>query len=146
MPHRVIRTDEDQERYFDTLRSLKKPYTGQHKQGVDRSLDQNALQWAWAGEFARQMGDRTADEVQADWKLRHGIPMLRSEDELFRQSYDETIKPLPYERKIVAMKYMSVSSIMTVKQMTQYLETIQREAAEQGVILKSPEQLRPWHE
>lgn len=139
MPSRIIRSDADFDALGVTLSQLKRPLTINWKQGADRSYDQNNLQWKWAGEVAAHFGDRTAKEVQADWKLRHGVPILRSEEPDFCAVYDRLIKPLPFEEKVEAMRLIEVSSIMTVKQMSAYLDAIQREAAENGIRLTIPE-------
>lgn len=139
MPHRILRTPADLDAYVATLRSLKLPLTVQHKQGADRSLDQNHLQFLWANEFAAAMGDRTGEEVRHEWKLRHGVPILRAEDEGFRKVYDANLKGLSYAAKLALMAYIPVTSLMTVKQMTAYLEAVQREALAQGVRLTDPE-------
>ena len=139
MAHRIIRTTSDLEAYIATLRALKLPLTVQHKQGADRSLDQNHLQFLWANEFAAAMGDRTGAEVRHDWKLRHGVPILRAEDEGFRASYDKSLKGLSFAEKLALMEYIPVTSLMTVKQMTAYLDAVQREALSQGVRLTDPE-------
>ncbi len=104
-----------------------------------RSLDQNDLQFLWAKEVAQALGDRTAAEVQRDWKLRHGIPILRAEDDGFRETYDANLKGLPFEAKLKLMEYIPVTSLMTVKQMSEYLNMVQREALEQGIRLTDPE-------
>src|SRR5690606_23027329 len=101
--------------------------------------DQNALQWLWATEAANQLGDRTADEVQRDWKLRHGVPILREDSAEFRDVYDRAIRPLPYELKAEAMRFLPVTSEMKVRQMVRYLDTIQRECAENGIRLTDPD-------
>lgn len=139
MPHRILRTPSDLDAYIATLRSLKLPLTVQHKQGADRSLDQNHLQFLWANEFAAAMGDRTGEEVRLDWKLRHGVPILRAECDGFRATYDKNLKGLSYADKVALMAYIPVTSLMTVKQMTAYLDTVQREAAQHGVRLTDPE-------
>ena len=139
MPHRIIRTPADLDAYVATLRALKLPITVQHKQGADRSLDQNHLQFLWANEFAAAMGDRTGEEVRLDWKLRHGVPILRAEDDGFRATYDANLKGLPYAAKLALMAYIPVTSLMTVKQMTAYLDAVQREALSHGVRLTDPE-------
>ena len=139
MAHRIIRTPADLDAYVATLRALKLPLTVQHKQGADRSLDQNDLQFLWANEFARAMGDRSTEDVRLDWKLRHGVPVLRAEDEGFRKVYDENLRGLPFERKLALMAYIPVTSLMTVKQMSAYLDAVQREALSQGVRLTDPE-------
>ena len=139
MAHRIIRNPADLEAYIATLRALKLPLTVQHKQGADRSLDQNHLQVLWANEFAAAMGDRTGEEVRHDWKLRHGVPILRAEDAGFRATYDKSLKHLSYAEKLALMAYIPVTSLMSVKQMSAYLRTVQREALQHGVRLTDPE-------
>ena len=77
MPHRIITTDHELAAFVAFLGNLKLPITVEWVQGRDRTRDQNALQWLWATEAAHQLGDRTSDEIQREWKLRHGVPILR---------------------------------------------------------------------
>jgi hypothetical protein len=121
------------------LGNLKLPVTVEWVQGRDRTRDQNALQWMWATEAAQQLGDRTADEMQRDWKLRHGVPILREDSAEFRAIYDKAIRPLPYEQKLEAMRFIPVSSEMKVRQMVRYLDTIERECVENGIRLTAPD-------
>lgn len=139
MAHRVIRSPAEFEGFVRLGRTLKWPQTLRWSPGADRSLDQNALQFKWAQEVAEQRGDMTFEEVRHEWKLHFGVPILRAENEDFRAVYDEAIKPLPYALKLKAMRFIPVTSEMTVKQMVAYLDTIQRECAEQGIRLTDPE-------
>ena len=139
MAHRILRTEQDRADMIRLLETLKLPLTIRWQQGANRSLDQNQLQWMWAGEVARQRGDMEQDEVQREWKLHYGVPILREDNDDFRDTYDRAIKPLPYEQKIKAMDLIDVSSIMNVKQMTAYLDRIQRECLQQGFRLTDPE-------
>lgn len=139
MPSKVIRTDAQFEAVGRLLAGLKKPFTLTWKPGEDRSLDQNALQWKWAGEAASQLGDRTADELQREWKLTIGVPILRSEDADFCAFYDKALRPRPYSEKLEAMRYIPVTSIMTVPQFSQFMDAVQRQCVEAGVALTIPE-------
>lgn len=139
MPHRIIRDAGDLNVLCTLLSNLKFPFTAQWAQGADRSLEQNALQFMWANETAQQRGDCTFNEVRCDWKLRHGVPILRRDNADFCAFYDRSLKHLPFEQKLVAMQFIPVTSEMGVRQMTEYLDAVQRECAEQGVILTDPE-------
>lgn len=138
MPHKVIRTEADLADLVKLLENYAKPCTVSWERGTGRSIEQNALQFKWALEAAHQRGDTTPDEVRRDWKLRHGVPILRAEDDKFRAFYDTGLKALTFEQKLAAMHYVPVTSTMNVKQMTQYLDTVQRECAEQGIRLTQP--------
>lgn len=139
MPHRIIANEMDLASFTRFLGNLKLPVTVEWVQGRDRTRDQNALQWLWATEAAQQLGDRTADEMQRDWKLRHGVPILREDSAEFRAIYDTAIRPLPYEQKLEAMRFIPVSSEMKVRQMVRYLDAIERECAENGIRLTAPD-------
>ena len=139
MAHRIIRDAADLAVLTTLLGSLKLPITVTWSKGADRSLEQNRTQFLWAREAAEQRGDVTTEEVRCEWKLHHGIPLLRAENADFQAIYDEAIKPLPYEKKLLAMRFIPVTSEMTVRQMTQYLDIVQRECAERGIVLTDPE-------
>lgn len=139
MAHRIIRTPDELDALTALFVNLKLPITVEWRQGKDRSLDQNRLQFLWAREASEQRGDMTADEVRCEWKLYHGVPILREESPGFRDIYDTAIRPLPIEKKLLAMRFIPVTSEMKVPQMIRYLDTIQRECAEQGIKLTDPD-------
>jgi len=107
------------------------------KAGKDRSLDQNAILHAWINQIATELREQTAAEVKAECKLTIGVPILRAEDEEFRQFYDKSIKLMTYEDKLNAMSFVPVTSLMTVKQLSQFLAGMQ-EAYRGRVALEFP--------
>lgn len=138
MPSRVIHTAAQFEAIGRLLAGLQRPFTLSWKPGADRSLKQNDTHWKWAGEVAAQLGDRTADEVQREWKLRIGVPILRSECADFRDFYDTALKPRTYEQKLKAMEFVPVTSIMTVPQMSAFMNAVSRHCVENGIALTMP--------
>jgi hypothetical protein len=143
MPSRVIDTPDDLAQMVKFLRTLNLPITMNWVQGRDRTGEQNSLQWMWAGEVAYQLGDRTAEEVQDEWRLTHGVPILREDDAEFREVYDRCLKHLPHEVKKTALRKMhiSITSIMKVRQMVRYMDAVQRECAEMGLVTTEPDPL-----
>jgi len=139
MAHRIIQNEYDRAQFVQFLGNLKLPLTIEWVQGRDRTRDQNALQWLWATEAANQLGDRTPAEIQREWKLRHGVPILREDSAEFRATYDRLIKPLPYEQKVAVMQFIEVTSEMKVRQMVRYLDAVERECLEQGLRLTAPD-------
>ena len=95
------------------------------KTGKDRSLDQNAILHAWIAQIANELREQTAAQIKAECKLVYGVPILRAEDEEFREFYDRAIKWMTYEQKLDAMAFVPVTSIMTVKQLSQFLAGMQ---------------------
>lgn len=109
----------------------------------DRSTEQNRLQFKWATEVAAQCQDRSIEEIRHDWKLRHGVPILRRDNAGFRAFYDAGLRPLPtFEQKIAAMRYVPITSLMDVPQMQEYLDLVQRESLQQGYVLTDPDALK----
>jgi hypothetical protein len=144
MPTKVIRDPIHVEALANLLRGRKLPITVTWTQGAPRSTAQNRLAQRWFTDIATQLGDQTHEDVRADCKLRFGVPILRAENEAFRISYDRVIKDLPYENKLDAIKAfdLPVTRIMTAKQMTAFMDEMQRNWTAQGVRLTDPEALK----
>lgn len=114
------------------------------KTGKDRSLDQNAISHAWYEQVSRELREDAPEDVKAECKLRFGVPILRAHDEDFREMYDASMKGhLSYEQKLKAMRFIPVTSLMTVQQLSQYLIDMQNHYATVGVILEFPEDAHP---
>lgn len=139
MPHRIVANASELDGLTTLLGSLGYPLTIEWVKGRDRTREQNRLQFLWAREAAEQRGDRTAEEQRNEWKLIHGVPIMREDSPEFRDTYDALIKPLPYPAKLKAMDLISVTSLMRVRQMVRYLDAIERECDEQGVKLTNPD-------
>lgn len=139
MPSRTLNDQSDIPLFAALLGTLKLPTTVSWVVGRDRSAEQNRLMWLWAQEAADQRGDVTRTEVQQEWKLRIGVPILRAEDEDFRATYDAAVKSLPYERKLALMAYMPITSEFKVPQMVAFLDAVERECRSQGLRLTDPD-------
>ena len=92
------------------------------KTGKDRSHPQNSISHAWYEQLARELREENALGWKCFCKLHYGVPILRAEDDQIRETYDAVIKPLSYEKKLVAMRAWPVTSLMTKDQLSQYLE------------------------
>ena len=139
MPTKIIRQPDHIHALAILLGGRKMPITVTWAQGASRSHAQNRLAQRWFSDVATQLGDQTHEDVRAMCKLHFGVPILRAEDDEWRDVYDTAIKPLPYEMKLRAIVLMPVTSHMTTKQMTQYLDTIYTEFTGRGVVLTTPE-------
>ncbi len=69
-------------------------------------------------------------------KLHFGVPILRAEDEQFREVYDKSIKPLSYETKLAMMAYWPVTSLMDKGQIGRYIDAMREYFEPLGVILE----------
>ena len=121
------------------------PFTISIAKGGARTSRQNRLFHLWVGEIQSQNADENHEWWRGYCKLVIGVPILRHEDEAFRDAYDRSVKGLPFEQKLRCMMEpiaMPVTSRMTTKQMTMFLNDMHRHFAEQGIDLSIPEDLR----
>ena len=110
------------------------------KAGKDRSLSQNAVTHLWYAQLARELREDDEAGWKAYCKLHHGVPIMR-EDEQFRDCYDNSIKHLRYEQKLIAMRHFPVTSLMTKAQLTKYADAMRIDFIGKGVWLADPEQV-----
>lgn len=140
---RVIKNSDDLTRLFAFLGDAQQPFTVSFVKGGKRSNPANALTFKWYAEIAQQRGDTRASEVRAESKLRFGVPILRRDDAEFRDKYDASFKPLPYEMKLRAFEALEpeVTSKMTVPQMSEYMDNMSQYYRERGFFLSDPRDL-----
>jgi Fe-S cluster assembly scaffold protein SufB len=139
----VINSDISLQAAFGALREMYRQHKYvkvNAKTGKARSLDQNAIGHTWYEQIAREL----REDDQLGWKcyckLHHGVPILRAEDEDFREAYDAAIKPLTYEQKLIAMRLWPVTSLMNKEQKSKYLEAMQADFLRRGVRLEFPKE------
>lgn len=136
----VIKNEQDRNVLLSAISKRGLPFTAVLKKGLPRSADQNRLQRLWMLE-AEEQGDMTAEEYRGYCKLHFGVPILRAEDEEFKQIYDQVIRPLPYDAKLALMMVpidLPVTSRMTTDQKSRYLSAMQNHFVEQGFQLTQP--------
>lgn len=102
-----------------------------------RSNAQNALLHAWYGQIADALPEDDAMGWKCYCKLHHGVPILRAEDEEFRETYDAAIKGLRYEQKLHVMRILPVTSLMNKDQLSKYAAQVKADFDSRNVILES---------
>jgi hypothetical protein len=141
MTTRFLETEADRALLIRFIEDQPLPLTVTLSKGGKRTLRQNKLQRLWVNEIAEQLGDQTPEEVRGYCKLTIGVPILRAENEAFREQYDAIIRPLPYEQKLALMMEpmdFPITRLMTTKQATAYLDGVHRHFSERGVALTDP--------
>lgn len=141
MTTRFLETDHDRRMLIRFLEDQPLPITVALTKGGKRSLRQNKLQRLWINEIAEQLADQSPEEVRGYCKLTLGVPILRAENDTFRERYDAIVRPLPYEQKLALMMEpldFPISRLMTTKQATAYLDGIHRHFSEKGIVLTDP--------
>lgn len=107
----------------------------------DRTLDQNALHWTWCGEVAKHRGE-TKEDVHREAKLSIGCPILYRDNEKFAAFYRNTLAPRDRDARLAAMDFIDVTSVMTTKQMTEFMDEFERTWRVRGVQLTIPHEAR----
>ncbi|MDE2021307.1 MAG: hypothetical protein KGJ13_13310 [Patescibacteria group bacterium] len=140
MATRLIETKSDIGALAHFLGSRKLPVTVTIESGKLRSYEQNRLQRLWVLE-AEAQGDQTAEEYRGYCKLHFGVPILRSENDKFREAYDKHIRHLDYKTKLAMMMVpldFPVTRLMTTKQKTRYLDVVYQHFTGLGMRLTEP--------
>lgn len=140
---RIVENEYARDLLVKYVQSHKLPFTASLVSGKHRTTRQNKLQRKWMTEIAEQMEGTfpDAEHVRGYCKLHFGVPILREENEAFRLTYDKRLKPRPYPEKLEFMMEplsLPVTSIMTTRQKTDYLDRIYKHFTEQGVMLTVP--------
>lgn len=125
----IINSDTSLERVLDDIKYeyfIHRYLEVEVKNGKVRSLLQNASTHCWYQQLAADLPENDASGWKCFCKLHFGVPIMRAEDDEFRELYDSVIrKKFSYEDKIKIMKYFPVTSIMRKKQLSRYCEEMQ---------------------
>lgn len=97
-----------------------------------RSNAQNKLYFLLYQRIAKTLFGGDEKHARRECKLLIGCRILRRDNQEFSSTYDSVIRVLSYDLKLKAMDLISVSSIMGVKQGTEYIKKIIEKYSESG--------------
>ena len=143
MTTRTIKNNMDRDDAIKLIQSMNLPITINIKKGKDRSVEQNRLQRLWINEAVEQLQDERAEDKRAHCKLYFGVPILRNEDEEFKEVYDRIIRPHSIPEKLEMMKVpldFPVTRLMNTGQCKRYLDDIYEYFTGLGVELTDPDE------
>lgn len=98
-----------------------------------RTAAQNKLYFHIYTRIAKTLHGGDERHSRRECKLLIGCRILRRDSAEFANIYDIVIRGLEYEKKLKAMDLISVSSIMNIKQGTEYIKKIIEKYNEAGV-------------
>lgn len=145
MPTKVLKEPGHIDALAVLLRGRKLPLTVSWVQGASLSRAQQRLSFRWYQDIARQLGDLTPAEARAQCKVVFAAPILCEASETFRISVWEKLRRMfTHEELLVFVREteLPMTSLLSVKQMTQYLDDVQRCYSDQGVKLTDPEAMK----
>lgn len=102
-----------------------------------RTLDQNAQAHVWYTQISKILTDDNVQGWERYCKLNHGVPILRADDQQYREFYDKAIRSnFSYEDKLKIMDYTPVTRLMNTEQFNRYFEALQNDFMDKGVELR----------
>ena len=136
----IIRTEYERTDAIKVLQEANLPCTFRLDRGADRSIEQNRLMWGWYGDIWEQLKEQTPGELHRECKLTIGVPIILADptkaQESFCDAWANLIEPQSYEAQLDLVEHMPVTSMMTTRQMTTYLNELHRRyTIERGVRL-----------
>jgi hypothetical protein len=125
----------------DAIMSFPMPFTVTvSDRKIKRSVQQNALLHKWFGEIARHYGDRDMLGVKGQCHHQWGLP-IKLRDPQWAWVWHKSGAQLPYEKQcaMLASGVLNVSSSMSVKELTEYMDAVAMKYRAEGVYLTDPE-------
>lgn len=108
----------------------------------DRNLAQNSLIAKLYTEIGKQSGNGFAYE-RGFYKFNLGCPILVRDSQDFAEFYNTLLDLYEYEEmiKVMSTNIISVSSLMNIKQASEYIDNIYQSAHERGIYLSKEEDI-----
>ena len=107
-----------------------------------RTSAQNRLLHRWFGDISRDeaFGD-TAQEIKAQCNLTYGLPILSRDDAEWHSAFSYLFSDLNHAAKLKAIRVLDVpfTRRMGVRQLSEYMDAMQRDYLQMGVRLTDPE-------
>lgn len=132
----VIQSEEQRGALIEAINAVPLPATFSWKEGVVRTNPQNNTIWKWNTEIANWRGDVTPDDVHRENKLMIGCPILMDDPEF--NEFVQQLSGLTYEKKLAAMDYIDVTSIMSRDEMRTFMDRVYQKWTERGAHLTEP--------
>ena len=140
MNTRAVITADDAAKLAGFITGLPLPFTLTWREGAKRSLNANALVHKWYGEIAAHYGDQTAGEVKGECHMAYGVP-IKMRDPQWAWVWKQVSERLTYEQKCKVFErgIIAVTSTMTTKELSEYMDAMSAHYRAEGVRLTAPE-------
>ena len=106
----------------------------------DRSSAQNRLSHKWYSVIGKQTFE-SEKEVKNYCKLTFGIPIMIRDIEGFVGMWNIQTEKMTYEQEKWSMKFMKLTSLLDVHQMSEYLDQMKLHYEQQGIMLPTKDDL-----
>jgi len=106
----------------------------------DRSNAKNRLALKWYDFIGSHTGHgKEYERAICKWHVGFPILLANDKDGSVTKFWDTLVSTMEYEQILDAMEFIEVTRLMTARQFTEYLETIERAAAVKGIVLPRPD-------
>jgi len=100
----------------------------------------------WAKDAAEQLSEYSVEEEQRQCKFLYGLPILKRKEK-FIEKWNKIIsqgtsEEMLYENQVELMEFIPISSVMTKKEMQEYLDTCYQHYSGRGVELTEPSEVK----
>jgi len=101
---------------------------------VIRSNEQNAKYWAWCGQVEKEQGYE-AGYAHRWHKYQFGLAILSRKHPEYRDKLMAMLRKMDYEDRVASMDLITCTSQFNTSEMQEFMDTVQRHWAEQGIVL-----------
>ena len=142
MPTKIIKNELQLAAWLEMLSARKLPMTVSVVSGAKRSKQQNSTLHMWFGQIGAHMGF-TSSEVKGTCKLEHGLSIMVRDNPAWVEKWQPFYGPLQQagnrEHSVRLFEILPMTSLFSVKQMTEFMEAVQVHYRSVGVYLTDPE-------
>jgi len=138
MASRILRTDSERTGWVTFLAAQPLPMTVSAMKGARRSLPQNSTVAKWYAEISAETGE-TPIAVKVMCKHQFGLLIMQAENPAWVAEWGPLYSPLPYEKRLKLFEVLPLTSKFTTRQMSAYMDAVQKTYTAQGIRLTDPE-------
>ena len=106
-----------------------------------RTMAQNRLIHRWFGDISRHLMGESEADVKVRCNLMYGKPILARDNAEWGEEFSAVFEVLSYEKKLNAIKTFDIpfTRNMSVKQLSEYMNEMQRDHLTMGIRLTDPD-------
>jgi hypothetical protein len=141
MTSRTIRTESELAGWGRFLACQPLPFTVSYAKGIKRSNQQSRTAEKWYQQIGSETGETQA-EVKGQCKLMYGLPIMERDNGAWVEEWYPFYGPLPHVMRAKLFQVLPLTSLLTTRQMAEFMDAVQKEYRGQGIELIDPEALR----
>lgn len=141
MTARILRNETDRAAWVQFLAAQPLPVTVSCIKGARRSNQQSRTAEVWYSQIGAETGQAPI-EAKAQCKLDFGLPIMERDRPDWVAKWSPLYKPLPYAMRLRLFEAIPLTSLFTTRQMSEFMDEVQRRYRSMGINLIDPEAMR----